>query len=78
MGLAGRTPNQQPNLLRTAELVVGHPGWGELLAVKDLLPGVPSHAQHPGSRPPPQTCRAVGPFVVPGCALRAMPPTVRL
>lgn len=22
-------------------LVVGHPGWGELLAVKDLLPGVP-------------------------------------
>jgi glycosyltransferase involved in cell wall biosynthesis len=23
------------------DLVVGHPGWGELLAVKDLLPGVP-------------------------------------
>ena len=23
------------------ELVIGHPGWGELLAVKDLLPGVP-------------------------------------
>ncbi len=23
------------------ELVVGHPGWGELLAVKDLLPDVP-------------------------------------
>lgn len=23
------------------DLVIGHPGWGELLAVKDLLPGVP-------------------------------------
>lgn len=23
------------------DLVVGHPGWGELLAIKDLLPGVP-------------------------------------
>lgn len=23
------------------DLVVGHPGWGELLAVKDVLPGVP-------------------------------------
>ena len=23
------------------DLVVGHPGWGELLAVKDLLPGLP-------------------------------------
>ena len=23
------------------DLVIGHPGWGELLAVKDMLPGVP-------------------------------------
>jgi glycosyltransferase involved in cell wall biosynthesis len=23
------------------DLVIGHPGWGELLAVKDVLPGVP-------------------------------------
>lgn len=23
------------------DLVIGHPGWGELLSVKDLLPGVP-------------------------------------
>ena len=23
------------------ELVIGHPGWGELLAIKDVLPGVP-------------------------------------
>jgi len=23
------------------DLVLGHPGWGELLAVKDLLPGIP-------------------------------------
>lgn len=23
------------------DLVIGHPGWGELLAIKDVLPGVP-------------------------------------
>jgi len=25
------------------DLVVGHPGWGELLAIKDLLPSTPVH-----------------------------------
>ena len=25
----------------TMDLVIGHPGWGELLAIKDVLPGVP-------------------------------------
>lgn len=24
-----------------ADLVIGHPGWGELIGIKDLLPGVP-------------------------------------
>lgn len=35
----------QIDALRTqglkVDLVIGHPGWGELLAIKDVLPGVP-------------------------------------
>ena len=30
-----------PNKGLRVDLVIGHPGWGELLAIKDVLPGVP-------------------------------------
>ena len=34
------------------DLVVGHPGWGELLAIKDLLPAVPVlHHEWPTMKP---------------------------